>query len=396
MITLNRSKDFITGSVNGEQFGINFNQELFDKLTFIEEQLDKEDTIEGIKKLTESFKALLVEDSTTKNKSDIEGLYKGLDGNYYAEVGSIVTDIPVPEALVDRMRDSMDKGIDIKPLFKFWFRFLRNEKFRNLWLYSGKDSATEFSNKFFNYVNLDYTNNDLVEKLMEEKGYTEEVAIQLATTKQCKITKEGLLATFKVSKEITKKWILNDKGEKEQVDMYPVTKEIDPITGLVTYGQPDKGFNEDRWFQPAVMGTGGEEFYCADKLGHVIKVGQVHKLKDVWNSINSDDRQSCVAGLHCGGLSYIKGYQTKDTETHNTLVDPAHVGAVPDDNTGAIRVIQYFTLDAFSGINKSIYHSSSYAKITDEQFDLMKSEIAKEYSEAKSKQQKDLDLLNNL
>jgi hypothetical protein len=32
------------------------------------------------------------------------------------------------------MKDSLDKGIDTTPLFKFWFRFLRNKKFRDLYL----------------------------------------------------------------------------------------------------------------------------------------------------------------------------------------------------------------------------------------------------------------------
>jgi len=398
MITINltKNKERITGSVNGEQFGISYDETIFKKMVELEEALENAATPSEAKLVIEEFKLLTVENSEDHKESDIPGMFKAKNGNYYAKAGSLITAIPVPEALVDRMRDSIDKGITIEPLFKFWFRFLRNNKFRKLYNSNNINSALEFSNRVFNYVNLDYINEDLYESLIDEKGYTPEVAEELATTKQCKITKEGMLTTFKCSKEITKKWILNDKGEKEQVDMYPKTKEIDPISGLITYGEEDKGFNEDRYFEPAIMGKGGEDFYCGDKLGHVIRVGQVHKLKDGWNSINTNDYSSCVPGLHCGGLSYIKGYQTKDTETHNTIVDPSHIGAVPDDNTGAIRVIQYFTLDAFSGVNKAIYHSSNYAKLTDKQFEEYKAEVAKEYGEYSEKLAKDNELLNNI
>lgn len=398
MITINltKNKERITGSISGEQFGISYNETIYNKMVELEEALENAATPSEAKVIIEEFKALTVENADATSESDIPGMFKANNGNYYAKAGDLVTSIPVPEALVSRMRDSLDKGISTEPLFKFWFRFLRNKKFRDLYNGGYVDSALEFSDRVFNYVNLDYINDDLYTSLINDKGYTPEVAEELATTKQCKITKQGILTTFKCSKEITKKWILNEKGEKEQVDMYPVTKEIDPISGLITYGEVDKGFNENRFFEPAVMGKTGEEFFSGDKLGQIIKVGQVHKLKDGWNSINTDDHTSCVKGLHCGGLSYIKGYQTKDTETHNTLVDPAHIGAVPDDNTGAIRVIQYFTLDAFSGVNKAIYHSSEYAKLTDKQFEDFKAEVAKEYGEYKDKLAKDSELLSNI
>jgi hypothetical protein len=229
---------------------------------------------------------------------------------------------------------------------------------------------------------MDFIDENYVTKLMEEKGYTEEVAEAMATVKQCQITKEGLLKTYKVSHEITKRYRLNDKGERESYDIYtPQVTGVDPITGLMLYADKPSFENEQRVFQPAVMGTGGEEFYCGETLGHIIRVGQTHKLKHGWDSINTNDHQSCVAGLHIGGLSYIKGYQSSGTETHNVFVDPAHIGAVPDDHSGAIRCIQYFVCDAFSGVNGSVYHSSTYGKLTDDQWAEEKAEILKKFGE---------------
>jgi hypothetical protein len=117
------------------------------------------------------------------------------------------------------------------------------------------------------------------------------------------------------------------------------------------------------------MGTGGDAFYCEGangyaKPGHFIKVGCTHRL-DSWDQVNTDDNDSCVPGLHFGGLKYISGY---GGEIHNVFVDPMHIGAVPDDSTGAIRCLQYFVHSSLAGVNGSIYHSSTYAAKTDAQW----------------------------
>ena len=154
---------------------------------------------------------------------------------------------------------------------------------------------------------------------------------------------------------------------------------IDPDTGLITYKELK---NENRLFEPAIMGNGGDAFYCGDTLGHFIRVGFSHRLED-WSKVNTNDDKSCVKGLHCGGLDYIRNYQTSGTETHNILVDPMNIGAVPDDNTGAIRVLEYFVLDAFSGVNGSIYHTSKYAAQTDEAWEKHRESVIKELGELK-------------
>jgi hypothetical protein len=90
--------------------------------------------------------------------------------------------------------------------------------------------------------------------------------------------------------------------------------------------------------------------------------------------VNTNDYQSCVPGLHFGGLMYINCYSG---EIHNVFVDPMHIGAVPDDQTGAIRCLQYFVHSSLVGVNGSIYHSSTYAAKTDEEWEAMRAEAVK-------------------
>jgi len=97
--------------------------------------------------------------------------------------------------------------------------------------------------------------------------------------------------------------------------------------------------------------------------------------------------------LHFGGLKYISGY---GGEIHNVFVDPMHIGAVPDDSTGAIRCLQYFVHSSLVGVNGSIYHSSTYAAMTDAEWDKMREEAVALSIEKAKKLKEEQDELNSL
>jgi hypothetical protein len=93
--------------------------------------------------------------------------------------------------------------------------------------------------------------------------------------------------------------------------------------------------------------------------------------------VNKNDTLSCVERLHVGVLKYIAWYSG---EIHNIFVDPMHIGAIPDSADGAIRCKQYFVHSSLVGVNGSMYHSSSYAALTDEQWEEMKEDIIADYN----------------
>jgi hypothetical protein len=97
--------------------------------------------------------------------------------------------------------------------------------------------------------------------------------------------------------------------------------------------------------------------------------------------------------LHFGGLKYISGY---GGEIHNVFVDPMHIGAVPDDETGAVRCLQYFVHSSLAGVNGSIYHSSTYAAMTDAEWDEMREEAVNAFRDEHIKLHQQEDELNSL
>lgn len=380
MISINRIGDSITGHYGEESFGIPFSKEKWDTLTDLQDQSTKVEKVADLKKLYEQVKELTTVDYKESIETECPDVFVNqATGKFYLKVGKKVSSVEMPKALVDRLLTSLEKGIDVDPLIKLWSRWLRNPVLRKL----NKAQQIKKSSNMFKYINATWADDALVTKLVSEEGLNFDLAVERATVYQVKITQEGLLCTYKVSKEITTKFGLDDDGNTITLPKYKKT--IDEDTGIVSYDEPEHV--EDRLFQPAIQGTSGDPFYCEGtngypKPGHFIKVGCVHRLED-FSQVNTNDDQSCVKGLHVGGLQYINGYQTDNTVTHNVFVDPMHVGAIPDINhgDGAIRCLQYFVHSSFGGVNGSIYHSSEYAAKTDSQWSELKRDIIKDFGE---------------
>jgi hypothetical protein len=314
-------------------------------------------TMEELKTIIEEFTPMTVENYKDLVEHAKGGKYLWVNpatGKIFLSINDRISSKPLPQAFVDRIIISVEKKIDVKPLVLCWARFMRNPNYT--------DAKARL---FANYISTTFLNGELKEKLLED-GINEDIAKERATTPDVSITQEGLLLTYKVSNEIDWRFVEGEDESVKKVSRYGF--EIDDITGLKTYKEPE--FVEDRVFQPAVMNDRGDAFFCGDKEGHIIKVGQVHYLAG-WDKVNCNDNSSCVKGLHCGGLSYIRSYQGEGTVTHNIFVDPMDIGAFDNSGNGAIRVLRYFVHSSFAGVNRAIYHSSQYAKQTDAAYEKM-------------------------
>ena len=392
MISINVIDDKISGSYGDKTFCVDFNKEVYAIMSDLAEKANTAVTIEDYKKTLDLFEPLTVQDYTKTIQDKCEHIHVNKStGEFFLAYNGVVSSIPMPEALVERIYESMDKGLDFMPLVKMWTRWLRNPVLRTK---MKKGWGREFCERFFSYINLKYVHPVLKKELIEEHGLSEEVAERRATMYQMKITKEGLLNGYKVSHEILTKFKEGEDGEAIEVPRYKRTFNVD--TGEIeSEGLPEHV--EDRLFQPAIMGSSGDAFFCEGvngyaKPNHFIKVGCTHRLPG-WDYVNTNDRASCVKGLHFGGLEYI---DCISGEIHNIFVDPMHIGAVPDDETGAARCLQYFVHSSLAGVNGSIYHSSTYAAKTDAEWAEMRKAIVEQYSEETQSRGKETNELTQL
>jgi hypothetical protein len=372
MISINVIGDRISGSYGNTPYSRSFEKDIYNQMTSLAEQADEVDSVEEYNKILAEFSLLATEDINDRRfLVDLAGgvnLFKDPAGRHYVqfEDGEII-DTPLPESLVERFMYTLTTGVSVAPLYKLWMRWLRNPILRRK---NKKGTGEQFTKRFFEFINMTYVHPKLKQELMEEHGLSEELAEERATVYQVKITREGLVNAFKVSREILHKY---DTETGEEVPRYQRT--FNPDTGEIdSDGLPEHV--EDRLFEPSIKGQSGDAFYCEGANGystpqHFIKVGCTHRLPS-WDMVNTDDERSCVPGLHVGGLKYIAWYSG---EIHNVFVDPMHVGAVPDSQDGAIRCLQYFVHSSLSGVNGSIYHSSTYAAKTDEEWEEMKDKL---------------------
>lgn len=390
MITLNVVANSIIGSIDNKTFSLPFNLSLWNKLEALSKKTEIADSIVEKQEFERSF-SQVVEEAKEKAipQTWLSGIvFDSMKGQYYLSFNQVVSQTPIPEIFMEKIQQSVNLGISHEPILKLWTRFLRNPRMRG----SATSIKRDFSDRFANYVTALYVNPDKRAKLIEA-GYNEKTAEERATIHQVGITQEGLLKTYKVSKEIHHKF---DPKTGEKIDRYSAT--FDPDTGLKTVAKPTT--NEIRLFEPAIMEERGDAFYCSGPNGfsnpeHFIRIGCLHYLSS-WNQVDTNDHNSCVPGLHIGNLDYIRGFQTEATETHNVLCDPCDIGAIPDDCLGAIRTLRYYVLDAFTGVNGSIYHSSILAAHTDNWWKEQLSMIMENEKTSKTSQELTLQELKNL
>lgn len=369
LITLNLIGNSITGTVNGKSFGVSYSKERYAAMDEMRKKANAIESMDELKSLIEQFMPLTQESYKEVIESKSPYLYVNPANNkFYLKYNKEISKEPIPQAFVDRILESVEKGIDPKPLVKFWARTLRNPNYTE-----AKAAKIAW---YINQTHLDTSNRD---KLIAE-GVSYERATEISTGYQTPITEEGLLCTYKVSREITKRYVKDEDAdggvkEKERYDY-----DVDEFSGLKKYKEP--AHVEDRFFQPAVVGNSHDAWDLVEPAGgivaeadtHHIKVGKIHRLRD-WKQVNCDDSRTGVKGLHVGNLDYIRCYQREGTVTHEVLVDPMYIGAVVQDGTGALRVKEYMVHRSFAGVNRSIYHSSTYAKLNDEEYAKMVADV---------------------
>ena len=389
MIVVNQLGDKIIVSFKNEEYNVVYSEDKFKALMEIGDKSLRVKTLDELDVLMKQVEGICENNFKEKIEAFHPEVYvQPITKAFYLKLDGLISSVEIPDILVRRMEESVEKGISIDPLVKAWKRFLCNPKMIGN---ASKEVKAVFAGRFAEYVDLIHIRPDEVKRLMEEEGLSEELAEEQAATFEVKITKEGLLACYKISNEVEWKYEQNEAGEIKRVDRYK--KSFDPDTGKITGDNRDDLAAEDRLFLPAMQGESGDEFFCegldgTGKAGHFIKVGCVHRLAD-WSMVDTRDDVGCVKGLHVGGLSYITGWSG---EIHTCFVDPMHIGAIPlYYDSLAIRVLEYYVYGSLTALNHSIYHSSEYGAKTDKQWGKIQQDIIASYGELMEESNKEAD-----
>lgn len=374
MLIVRRTKDRIILSMDGKPYTLPKTDETLAKVSAMEEADENGTlTVDDVSGYVATAKSQVIAGSN-------EFLhYNPGTQQYFLCVDKKVSKHAIPSHLVEFIEESFDKDIDFMPIIKAWARFLSNPRY--------DATKADFFNK---YLNATFVDTDEIERLMEEEDFEYDAARNLATYQDLAITKEGLLATYKVAQVVEKEWAVKwdeeaqeyIKYKKPLTDMIPPV--IDPVTGKIKeeakFAEPK--FKEDYIFTPAIC-TNGDEFYSDQVLGYVYKVGEMQWLpKDAKRNLSNTFGGG---GLYSGGLNYVKGYRSCGSHVLTCFINPADILSFQDDG-------QALRTDALMPNNildndvklKSIYHSSEYDKMSTERLEaLIAADIAEKGELAK-------------
>lgn len=347
-----------------------------------DEAIENDDIEGAMGILKEQFLPLTEESLNEQIASKSEHLvYNEKTGKYYLTSGGKVSSVPLPAKLAEELLEAAEKGLPVDPVVKFWIRLLRNPNIKN------RKDANRWASSVVEYISRTFVSPVLKEKYLKA-GYSEEVATSMATVRQTPLTMEGLVNTKKVvtplNTESMYKYILDEDGNKKRVLRDTVESDIDEDTGDISRKLQ---FAEQWKFQPYIMGTSGDAFFCGSdgKAGHVIRIGQ-EMWHDSWDKVNCDFNQAGVKGIHTGNQDYINGYEHPDNVTLNCFVDPAMIGAVAcGDDVLRVKALFPHSIKDRETENKNLYHSSKYAAMKDEEWKKLCQEAVERF-EAKKKE----------
>ena len=394
MITLNVVRETIIASINNENFTVPYTKEKYEEALALYEAGQDCKTMDELKAVCEKLKEVFKVDLAAAESINEHLIYDANTRTYHLSVSGVKHPVPMPKKLADDLVEAHDKGLPTDPIVKFWTRLLRNPNIHK----NDPDNVSGWTNSVVEYVTRIFVSPVLKEAFLEQ-GFSEEVAIEMATVRQTPFTMEGLVSTKKVVRplhEMSKhKYQLDADGNAKKILRDTVTREIDEDTGKIT---DSIKYSEDWVFEPAIQGKSGDAFHCGKNstAGHVIRVGQEMFL-DSWDKVNCNFHATCVKGLHTGNQDYINGYESESTVTLNCFVDPSEIGAVAaGDDVLRVRELFPHSVKDRETDNRNLYHSSTYAAKKDEEWAEIRRELAAAYKEKQEAYMKSLEAKANL
>lgn len=366
MIIVNTDlRSFISGVCSGTNFSIPFTKDKLDKLKELEAQSKNLTSYEEFKDVVAQFKEELKVDykSTLSDKLDSVS-YVPETGQYHLTLGKGYSAVYIPEKIMNLIIDNDSRGIENTPIINMCRRFLANPK-----------PTQDRFNMLANYVTQTWLDYNAMEELMDSQGLSEEVATKFCTYSDIQITQEGYLKTSKVVDVIKG---IESSETKQKLQRDSRGRFIKPT-------QEQRAYLESMEFEPAIYKS-GDKFYSGGVLGYKYEIGKLASLPS-WDFTSLVDNTFHHKGLHNGGLRYVEGYLHGDRQLLDVFVCPSQIAKFTDEGIGEMTCKEFFIFgtSTIDGNMKSLYHTSTYAKIQSEQIQKDMDELVKAKEEIASK-----------
>ena len=116
MITINVIDNKICGSYGDKAFTVEYSKELYDRMQQLSHKAQDVSTVEEYNEVMDEFAPLCVVDYTKTIETQCKYIYVNeVTGEFFLKHNGVVSTIPMPQALVDRIFESLDKVLDVMP-----------------------------------------------------------------------------------------------------------------------------------------------------------------------------------------------------------------------------------------------------------------------------------------
>ena len=275
---------------------------------------------------------------------------------------------PIPETLVEVIKEYHEKGFPIDPIINFWKLLMINPDVRV------RESLFDFIKK-----------HDFV---LTDMGYM--VVYKAVYLKEDKKV-DNALDTF-----VSNQYLNVKNNWKCSPNKYVVYKKLDDNELAITkYVTADKWDLKEKGVE--VLGKLGELFEAIVKADNkAAETENVQLYTDMHTrkmtiqlgvpvqqdrkECDADPRNDCSNGLHVGATSYVERFASSNSAILVCLVNPMNVVAVPNYDHSKMRVDEYFPFAVANFVNKKIeiveekYFEDDYFNI---EFDAMEELVAK-------------------
>ena len=352
MIIINTDKKtFISGNYGKTNFSIPYTLDKYEKLKDLELKGNSAKTVQEFKEVLKQVEAVIKTNFKEDIAKEIKGIvYNPETSNYHIDLSdNYISDIYIPQKLVDIIFDNYSRGIDNSPIVNMCRRFLLNPK-----------PTQDRLNMLANYVTQKWVDENAAKTMAEEQGIDIEVALKYCTYSDIQITTEGYLKTYKVVD------LLKDLSPEECTSKL----QRDSKGRFIKATQEQQLYLESMQFEPAIY-KNGDKFYSGSELGYKYEIGKLAALPG-WEYTSLVDESYHDKGLHNGGISYVQGYLYGNRHLLEVFVCPSQIAKFTDQGLGEMTCKEFFIygITTIDGNMRSLYHTSSYAKIQSEEISI--------------------------
>lgn len=249
---------------------------------------------------------------------------------------------PVPELLVDTIKDYLENKFPIESITNFWKLLMANPDHRvreDLFKFiATHDFSLTEKGYMVVYKTVDYMNmvtqdvasfvSNAYLKVRKDWGTS---AAKYVVYKDWTSDEEGETFELKLTKKVTfNKWDVEEKNVELVGNLNDLQKNLDSLI-------------ED-----------GASSVFTDLYTHKMEIKLGEPVKFERTECDSDPTRDCSYGLHVGATSYVENFANSNSVVLVCLVNPMNVMAVPQYDHSKMRVCEYYPFALATFENRKI------------------------------------------